>query len=102
MSMPRTAQLKTEPVRCIAGGARGTTETDHLLKTTMTEGIMMTEGMAVGIDASELVGDGEVTAAEVTQLDPGTEAKAGGLSRVAYGIRSPGRKVGRERKQTGL
>lgn len=65
----------------------------------MTEGIMMTEGMGVEIDATALVGGGEVTAAEVTQLDLGTEAKAGGLSRVAFGIRSPGRKCGRKRNE---
>ena len=100
-STRRTAQLKTEPARCIAGGVRGTTETG-LLQITMTEGIMMTEGMAVEIDGSELVGVGGVTTAEATQLDLGTAAKAGGLSRVASGVRSPSRKGGRERKQTRL
>ena len=63
---------------------------------------MMTEGMGVGIDGSELVGVGEVTTAEATQLGLGMEGKAGGLSRVASGVRSPGCKGGGERKQTRL
>lgn len=100
-STPRTAQLKTGPARCIAGGARETTGT-AVLKITMTEGIMMTEGMGVGIDGSELVGAGEVITAEATQLGLGTEGKAGGLSRGASGVRSPGRKGGRERKRMRL